>query len=76
MLFGVFGPQWAKESPCGHQLVNSKIFHFCRITTHRYYGSPKDFIIKYHEDGFGDDDDDCGSDDGVDNGDDDDLVKL
>ena len=36
MLFGVFGPKLAKESPCGHQLVNSKIFHFCQITTPRY----------------------------------------
>ena len=25
MLFGVFGPKLAKESPCGHQLVNSSI---------------------------------------------------
>ena len=25
MLFGVFGPKLAKESPCGHQLVNSNI---------------------------------------------------
>ena len=36
MLFGVFGPKLAKESPCGRQLVNSKIFRFCQITTPRY----------------------------------------
>ena len=30
------------------------------------YGSPKDFIIKYHEDGFGDDEDDDDDDDDYD----------
>ena len=39
MLFGVFGPKVAKESPCRHQLVNSKIVHFCLITIPRYMGS-------------------------------------
>ena len=50
------------------------------FVTFMSYGPPKDFIIKYHEDGFGDDEDDDGDDDGGgdndDDGHDDDFVKL
>ena len=37
MLFRVFSLKLTKETPCGHQQVNSKIFIFCLITTPRYW---------------------------------------
>ena len=43
MLFRVFSLKLTKETPCGHQQVNSKIFIFCLITTPRY--SKRHFVL-------------------------------